>query len=155
VQDGQKFVYDIVNAVITRPVFAHTVMFLTWDENGGFYDHVPPPRACDPTVQGDQVNAEFQFDNYGFRVPLIVISPFAKQGYVSHYLADHTSLVRFVEHWQNKGAMTARDANAWPLLDMFDFNTTRTVLSPDPALAIESTDPVHVGACGAGGTGLP
>ncbi|HEX7842747.1 MAG TPA: alkaline phosphatase family protein [Kofleriaceae bacterium] len=152
VQDGQRFAYDIVEAVMSHPdVWNHTVMFITWDENGGFYDHVVPSRACKP----DGAEApDFAFDNYGFRVPLLVVSPFARPGYVSHHVADHTSIARFVEHWKAQGAMTGRDANAWPLLDMFQFDAPTSIALPDVSLAEQSSDPVHVGTCGPGGTGV-
>ncbi|MEO8841599.1 MAG: alkaline phosphatase family protein [Kofleriaceae bacterium] len=155
IQDGQALTYRIVSAVMSNPsVWNSTVMFLTWDENGGFYDHVVPPRACPPDL--NYQTRDYAFDNYGFRVPFIVVSPFAKQGYVSHYNADHTSILRFIEHWKHTGAMTMRDANAWPLLDMFDFSAPRVVPMPDPMMATVSTDPSHVATCDAhGGTGAP
>jgi phospholipase C len=152
VQDGQRFVYDLVDTVMSHPdVWNHTVMFITWDEHGGFYDHVVPPEACEP--DGAQT-PDFAFDNYGFRVPLLVVSPFARPGYVSHVVADHTSLARFVEHWKGQGAMTGRDANAWPLLDMFQFDAPAVVERPELSLAAQSDDPVHIGTCGPGGTGV-
>lgn len=154
VQVGQQFAFDVVSALMSSPSWASSVMFVTWDENGGFYDHVAPPKACDPSA--DVPMPDFHFDNYGFRVPLFVVSPFAIPGYVSHYVADHTSLVRFVEHWKGKGAMTARDANAWPLLDMFQFDSPRNIAPPDPSLGAVSTDPIHINSCsGTPGTGLP
>ncbi|MBV8756348.1 MAG: hypothetical protein JO257_03670 [Deltaproteobacteria bacterium] len=155
IQLGQNLSYRVVSAVIANPaVWGSTIMFLTWDENGGFYDHVKPPHACAPDDVYKPV--DFGFDNYGFRVPLIAVSPFAKKGYISSYTADHTSLVRFIEHWKHTGAMTKRDANAWPLLDMFDFTQTPAAITLDPALGAISADPAHIGTCNKhGGTGMP
>jgi phospholipase C len=135
-QLGQLMSYQVVTAVMSEPeIWNRAVIFLTWDENGGFYDHFPPPRACPPDdAQHDHL--DWQFDRYGFRVPLIAVSPFARKGHISHYVADHTSILRFIEHWQHLGAITARDANAWPLLDLFDFSTTpQNTPSPDPSLS--------------------
>jgi phospholipase C len=105
-------------------------VFITWDENGGFYDHVVPPPACPPD---DRAPCDFKFDRYGFRVPFFAISPWARENYASSYTADHTSILRFIEAWMGLPALTARDANAWPLLDMFDFDHKRMNLpAPDP-----------------------
>jgi phospholipase C len=74
------------------------------------------------------------FAQYGFRVPLIVVSPYAKRGYVSHNVYDHTSIARFIEAKFKIPALTARDANADPLMDLFDFtaapNTKQPTLTP-------------------------
>ena len=115
---GESFLYTIVHAVGTSPKWSKTVLFVTFDEHGGFYDHVLPPHACDPSPDALR---DYQFDQYGFRVPLVVVSPYARHHYVSHFDTDHTSITRFVEHWLGLGALTKRDANAWPMLDMFDF----------------------------------
>jgi phospholipase C len=122
VRAGQQFVHDVIATLVSSPAWSSTALFITYDENGGFFDHVPPPHACDPDgPDAGATKRDYIFDQEGFRVPLILVSPFARRGYVSHYDADHTSILRFVEYWQGKGAMTYRDANAWPLLDMFDF----------------------------------
>ena len=122
-QHGQQLVYDIVAALMSnQETWKSSALFITYDENGGYYDHVAPPAACEPSRTVMQ--ADYLFDRYGFRVPLIVVSPYARPGYVSHYITDHTSILRFIQAWKNLGALTARDANAWPLLDMFDFTKT-------------------------------
>ncbi len=136
-QVGEAFIAGAVNALLHSPNWPTSVFFLTYDENGGEYDHVPPPSACEPDdipAQIGQPGAEIpaKFDRYGFRTPLIVVSPYARRGYVSHEVVDHTSILRFVEARFGLPAMTARDANAWPLLDMFDFAHADTSV---PALA--------------------
>jgi phospholipase C len=129
IQKGQLFVFNIINAILSHhTVFSHSVVFITWDENGGFYDHVHPPRACRPDRY---VPADFDFERYGFRVPFFAISPWARTNFASSYGSDHTSILRFIEAWKNLPALTARDANAWPLLDMFDFTSTREVDTSD------------------------
>lgn len=123
-QRGQRFTADAVNALLASPAWKRSILFLTWDEHGGFYDHVPPPPGCAPDDIAPNIGtetAEGKFDRLGFRVPLIAISPFAKRGHVSHYVSDLTSVTRFVEMRFDLPAMTARDANAEPLLDLFDF----------------------------------
>jgi phospholipase C len=137
VQKGQRFVKSVVDALVANPaVWKKTVLFITYDEHGGFYDHVQPPEACEP--DGDRP-PDYKFDRYGFRVPLYAISPWTKKGYVSHTVADHTSLTRFIENRFNLGAMTKRDANAWPLLDMFDFSkmTFETFPSGAPPASVD------------------
>jgi phospholipase C len=150
VQIGSFFLQEVVNAVTTSPQWAHTALFITWDENGGEYDHVPPPSACAPDttapiLAGSDVGVTGDFARLGFRVPLIVVSPYAKKGYVGHTVYDHTSITRFIEAKFKIPAMTARDANADPLMDMFDF-TTPALITP-PALATPVEDDAGLQYC--------
>jgi phospholipase C len=138
VQKGQNFVKRAIDALASNPtVWKETVMFVTYDEHGGFFDHVPPPEACEP--DGDRP-PDFKFDRYGFRVPMLAISPWTKKGFVSHVVADHTSITRFIENRWDLAAMTRRDANAWPLLDLFDFTkmTYATFPTGAPAAAVSA-----------------
>src|SRR5207237_6845756 len=86
IQLGERYVAQVVHALMAAKTWKHTVLFLTYDEHGGYYDHVPPPPAIVPDsippdlAPGDPPGA---FDRYGFRVPTIVISPWAKPHYVS------------------------------------------------------------------------
>ena len=91
-------------------------MIWTYDEGGAFADHVPPPDGCLPAPSGSNWTAR------GPRVPLVVISPWAKRHYVSHVVRDHTAITRFIETLFDLPALTARDANSDALLDMFDFS---------------------------------
>jgi phospholipase C len=124
-------------------------LFLSYDEQGGLYDHVPPQAACVPDdyapdlVAGD---VDAAFDQTGLRVPLIVVSPYAKRGYVSHVVTDHTSILRFIAAMYSLPALTHRDANAVPPLDMFDFSTQDLSVPDLPAAAI---DPTQQAACAA------
>ena len=139
IQFGERFVAKVVNAVIKSPNWRHTALFLTYDEHGGYYDHVPPPSAIAPDsiapIQepGATTLAPGGFDRYGFRVPLIVVSPWAKVHYASSVVQDHTSIAAFIEQKWNLPAMTFRDANAAPMTDYFDFGKPK-FLAP-PALA--------------------
>jgi phospholipase C len=124
IQVGQAFVAKIVNAVLGSPLWNRTALILTYDEHGGFYDHVSPPPACKPDdtapllAPGDEPG---EFDRYGIRVPFVVVSPFARRQFVSHRTYDHTSVLRFIETRFDLPALTRRDANADPLLELFDF----------------------------------
>src|SRR5262249_48362525 len=99
-QRGQAFTAKIIKAIMDGPAWASTVIFLTYDEHGGYFDHAPPPPAClqediPPDLQaGDEPGA---FDRYGIRVPMVAVSPFSKKGFVSHVTYDHTSILRFIE----------------------------------------------------------
>lgn len=107
-------------SLMASPYWKNTAYFLTYDENGAFYDHVAPPAACSP----EKVPATApQFDRYGFRVPFVAVSPYAKHHYVSHVTYDHTSILKFIETKFNLPAMTMRDANALGLEDLFDFKS--------------------------------
>ncbi|MDV3277846.1 MAG: hypothetical protein LYZ69_05195 [Nitrososphaerales archaeon] len=104
---GERNVVSLINAVMNSRYWDSTAIFLTWDESGGWYDHVPPPQV-------DQYG-------YGFRVPCLIISPFAKQGYVDHTQSDFTSILKFIETVYSLPALTDRDASANNLLEAFDF----------------------------------
>ena len=131
IQKGQQLTARVLNKLMSKPdVWKKTVFFLMYDEHGGFYDHVAPPAACEPD---DNVPATFKFDRLGVRTPLIVASPFVKKGYVSHRVTDHTSVTRFIQHRFDLPALTHRDANAWPMLDFFDFDHPAFVTPPKGA----------------------
>ncbi len=107
---GMEFAASVVDAIENSSEWNSTAIFLTWDEYGGFYDHVPPP----------------QIDQYGlgFRVPLIVISPYARENYISAQFGYFESLLKFTEWLYGLAPLTARDADAPLPLDAFDFNQT-------------------------------
>ena len=128
VQLGQKLVHDAVTTLFGTPnVWKKTVLIITYDEHGGYADHVPPPPACVPDDDKPPTHA---FDRLGVRVPLMVVSPWAKPGYVSHYVTDHTSVTRFIQNRFDLPALTHRDANAWPMLDFFDLDKISMPVAP-------------------------
>ncbi len=104
---GMWYVTSLVNAVMDSPYWKDTVIIITWDDYGGFYDHVAPP----------------QVDRYGYgpRVPCLVISPYTKPGHISHTAYDFTSPLRLIEEKFGLKPLTARDAKANDMLDCFDF----------------------------------
>jgi phospholipase C len=141
VQVGERFVAKVVKALMHSPAWADTALFLTYDEHGGYYDHVPPPRAIAPDaiapipVPGQAPLTPGAFDRYGFRVPTVVVSPWARANYVSNVVQDHTSITAFLEHKWNLPAMTFRDANAHPMTDYFDFTAPAFATPPKLAAA--------------------
>ena len=140
IQFGQQFVSQIVQALLASPQWKASALFFTYDEHGGYYDHLAPPPACKPDAiepvlpAGDTTGGHF--DRYGVRVPMVVVSPFARRGFTSHAVYDHTSITRFIEAKFRLPALTARDANADALMEMFDFANppfmTPPVLAPAP-----------------------
>jgi phospholipase C len=139
IQAGEELVAKIVNALMHSPEWKSTALFITYDEHGGYYDHVPPPRAIKPDsiapirAPGAPPLAPGGFDRYGFRVPLMVVSPWARANYVSSVVQDHTSITAFIERKWNLPAMTFRDANANPMTDYFDFR--KPAFAKPPRLA--------------------
>ncbi len=124
-QVGEEFVGRVISALTTSPQWPHAALLLTYDEHGGFYDHVPPPPACLPDDTPPLLQAGSEpgaFDRYGIRVPAIVISPYAHKHFVSHVVHDHTSILRFIETRFDLPALTRRDANADPMLEFFNFS---------------------------------
>jgi len=136
VQYGERFVSKVVRTLMASPNWKRSVLFYTYDEGGGYYDHVPPPPAIKPDAIPPLLaagNVPGAYDRYGIRVPLIAVSPFARRNYVSNVVQDHTSILKFIETVWNIGAITFRDANAHNMTDYFDF-TRRPFLHP-PGLA--------------------
>src|SRR5262249_43641944 len=115
---GENWTVDQLNAVMQGPDWGSTAVFLTWDDFGGFYDHVPPPSV----------------DRFGFgpRVPLIIISPYAKPEHISHTVYEFSSLLKFAELRFRLAPLTERDALANNLLDSFNFRQ-----DPLPPLILE------------------
>ncbi len=133
VQVGQEFASKVVQAVLASPLWSSTALFITYDEHGGYYDHVPPPAACVPDGIAPILGAgdvDAQFDHYGIRVPVVVVSPYARKHFVSHVVHDHTSILRFIETRFDLPALTRRDANADPMLEFFDFTKQTFAKAP-------------------------
>ena len=148
-QAGEAFVENIIRAVMASELWPRTAIILTYDEHGGFFDHVPPPPACAPDDRLPDLDADDEpgaYDRLGFRVPLVVVSPYSKPGYVSKTTTDATSILRLLEARFDLAALTARDANAWPLLDMFDFDNAAFMVPPEVAPSVQPDEAV-VQAC--------
>jgi phospholipase C len=195
IRAGQYFVSQIVNAVRNGPSWKDSIVFITYDEHGGFFDHVAPPAA----PQGNALNPDginpgqcedlsnppvsqrpgggaqctisasdaaaicpgftatgpypancANFNQLGFRVPFIAVSPFSKPHYVSHTIGDHTSLLALIEkrfisldnNQPKRPHLTARDLNASTLQDMFDFNVAPSMNTSVPTAPLPTaSDP--------------
>ena len=107
VTDGQAWTAGVIDAIMASPMWPTCAVFLTWDESGGFYDHVPP-------LQVDEWG-------YGFRVPMLIVSPFSKRGFLDHDVMDHTSILKFIATNWNLSALTTREANANDMMSAFTF----------------------------------
>jgi phospholipase C len=117
---GPSWVASLVNAIGESNYWDSTVIFVFWDDYGGFYDHVPPKLV--------------DYDGLGMRVPLLIISPYAKDGYVSHVRYEHGSILKFIEDRFNLPRLAASDTRAnSPETDCFDFSKP-----PRPFKAIPS-----------------
>jgi phospholipase C len=129
VHGGEAWEREIYQAAIASPLWKELAIVFTYDESGGLADHVPPPKAC--LASADQS----AFDRHGIRVPMMLVSPWARAGFVSHVVHDHTSVTRLVEALFDLPALTGRDANADALFDMFDFDGCPALLAPPTAPA--------------------
>jgi phospholipase C len=119
IRNGQAFLNQVYTAVTTGPAWERTLLVINYDEWGGFFEHVPPQAAPIPRASraaGDTDGLR------GFRVPCLLISPFAPRGLVAHTVFDHTSVLRFIEWRWRLRPLTVRDARANNLADVLDFS---------------------------------
>jgi phospholipase C len=133
---GEAWAHSVVEAVLQSPRWDRTLLIYTYDEHGGYYDHVAPPAALPPddippSLQPDDPRGGY--DMYGVRVPAIVVSAHSKLGGVSDLTYDHTSILATIERKWNLPALSYRDANAHPMTDYFDF--VRPAFAEPPKLA--------------------
>jgi phospholipase C len=148
VQVGERFAAKIIRMLFRSPDWKSSALFLTYDENGGFYDHVRPPRAprpdnIPPNLQKGDVKAGF--GRYGFRVPMVAISPYSRRHFVSHAVYDHTSILKSIETRFELPPLTNRDRLARPLWGLFDFRHPSVLTHP--RLPRAPLDPKQVRVC--------
>jgi phospholipase C len=139
---GESTLAGMLAALMLNPAqWAKTALFVTYDENGGFFDHVPPvtappgtpgeyvtaPAVPDPTVQGG-ISGPI---GLGFRVPMLVLSPFSRGGFVSSDLFDHTSLLRFLE---TRFGAEVPNLSAWRRAAVSDLTSAFNFAAPDPSI---------------------
>ena len=149
VQLGSRYVSTLINGLMQSPSWQDSVFLLTFDEMGGFYDHVPPqptvspdglkpmdllqgppPNGPDLCVLGTGPSCDFVYT--GYRVPLLVISPFSKKNYVSHTVADYTAWLKLVETRFDLPSLTKRDAAQMDMTEFFDFTNVPWKTPPVP-----------------------
>jgi phospholipase C len=117
---GPAWVASLVNAIGKSPYWDSTAIFILWDDYGGWYDHVPPPFV--------------DYDGLGIRVPMLIVSPYAKKGRVSHVQYEHGSILKFIEEQFGLSALAASDSRAnSPSQDCFDFTKPPRTFTPIPA----------------------
>ena len=165
VQRGESFAAEVINAVMHGRGWPGTLLIWTYDEHGGYYDHVPPPAAVPPddvlgrsllgsptplqrmlrplfpgpvAEEQNLTEGPVRFDRYGFRVPAVLVSPYARQDFVSSEVFDHTSVLKLVGEKWNLPALTRRDAAATAPLGLLDLDGPPAFLDPpklpEPAL---------------------
>ncbi len=121
---GPAWVASIVNAIGQSKYWHSTAIIVLWDEWGGWYDHVHPPQYPDPVTHARE--------GLGFRVPLIIVSPYAKAGYISHQQHEIASSLHFIEQTFSLGSLGLADARADAFGDVFDFTQKPIVFKPIP-----------------------
>ncbi len=152
---GEGFAAAVIDAVMRGPGWPQTLLIWFYDEHGGYYDHVPPPPAVDPDdvaprslldssrplrslLKHTQLWAQLRtndsapgdYRQYGFRVPAVVVSPYAKPDYVSSTVFDHTSALKLIEEKWNLPPLTRRDAAATAPWDLIDLSAQPAFIDP-------------------------
>jgi phospholipase C len=166
ISKGESFAAEVINRVMHGQGWPDTLLIWLYDEHGGYYDHVPPPSAVPPDdVEGHSLTGTPsrlqsvlrkifpqkikvasnldagppRYDRYGFRVPAVLVSPYARPDYVCSEVLDHTSVLKLVEQKWNLPPLTARDAAAISPLSALDPTGPPAFLEPPslpkPALA--------------------
>jgi phospholipase C len=157
IRKGESFAAEVINRVMHGKGWPRTLLIWLYDEHGGYHDHVPPPAAVPPDdVEGrsivanplplrrvleplfpgvfkdvgDLPNGPRRYDQYGFRVPAVIVSPYARPDYVCSEILDHTSVLRLLQQKWNLPALTARDAAASSPLDALDLTAPPAFLTP-------------------------
>lgn len=140
-QVGAQYASTIINALMQSSSWADSVFILTFDEAGGAYDHVSPvatvsPDGIAPTdltpAEKQYINPPGDFTRTGYRVPVIVISPFSKKNFVSKTAADHTAILKFIETRFGLPSLTARDKAQMDMTEFFDFANKPWAVPPTP-----------------------
>jgi phospholipase C len=118
IRDGEVFLNQIYNAIISSPNWSKTVLIINYDEWGGFFDHVPPPLAPIPTASKTAGDPDGRL---GFRVPCVIISPYAQRNFIVHNQYDHTSILKMIEWRFGLPPLTVRDQTANNLAEVLNF----------------------------------
>jgi phospholipase C len=167
IRRGESFAAEVISHVMHGKGWPHTLLIWVYDEHGGYYDHVPPPEAVPPddvpahnplldspswvkaclrpfvgsylkTIENLD-DGPRTYDRYGFRVPAVIVSPYARPGHVTSTVYDHTSVLKLVQQKWNLPALTRRDAAAESPLDALDLGAEPAFLKPpdlpEPSLA--------------------
>jgi phospholipase C len=144
VQLGEAYVESLITALMNSSSWSSSALFWTYDESGGLYDHVSPQPMPSPDgikpldlMAGDictkSTGPTCDFVWTGYRIPLVVVSPYAKQNYVSHTVADYTAMLKFIETRFNLPPLNKRDAAQMDMTEFFDFNNPPSMAPTPPA----------------------
>lgn len=146
---GQQFIASIYAALAASPQWVNVLLVVTYDEHGGFFDHVSPPKTDDDFAADG-------FDQLGFRVPAIIAGPYVKPGYVSSTIHDHTSVIKHIGGMFKLTPLTKRDAAANDLSDAIDMDRlARNDPAPPIKLPAVMIDPMMISPdCKEGESGL-
>ena len=160
--DEQNFVVNTINAIMQSPFWSSTAIFITYDDSDGFYDHVVGPIVDQSAVSDDNFAGPGSCGSgsntatqgrcgYGPRLPLLLVSPYAKVNYVDHEVTDQSSVLRFIEDNWSLGRLPAgsTDAIAGSLMGLFNFNSVAPAVYLNPVAGNVTTAP------GGGGTTPP
>jgi phospholipase C len=128
---GCQWTVDQINAIVKGGLWSNSVIFITWDDWGGWWDHVDPPSIETWKRAAPQQNYEGTQFRYGSRVPCLVLGPYAKKNYISKTLHSHVSLLKFCESLFNLPSLNQRDAAADDMSDCLNFS--QSPLPPPPA----------------------
>ncbi len=118
VRVGQAFIADVVHAFMDSPQWKHGALFVVYDEWGGFFDHVVPPRVPDLRASSDLSN---DFGQMGFRIPAVIVSPYARRGHVDHSIYGFESILKMIRYKFGIPPLTPRDLFANNIAAAFDF----------------------------------
>jgi phospholipase C len=148
VRIGQAYMSDVVHAFMDSPQWERGAIFVVYDEWGGFFDHVRPPRV--PDIRNSR-NLDEDYGQMGFRIPALVLSPYARRGHVDHGTYGFESIIKFIRYRFGAKALTRRDAYARNIGYAFDWEGKPRLEPPelpDPANVVTAT-------CSARGLGFP
>ena len=143
IQLGAQYVESLINALMTSVSWKDSAFILTYDEFGGVYDHVAPQPAVSPygiepkdlmtnDICTTATGPDCDFVYTGYRLPLIVVSPYAKKHYVSHTVMDTTAVLKLIEQRFSLSALTKRDAAQKSMTEFFNFNMPPWMTPPSP-----------------------
>ncbi len=153
-QYGANYVSQLINGLMASSSWKDSAFILTYDEDGGLYDHVSPQPTVSPDgikpkdlLPGDictqTTGPTCDFVYTGYRVPLVVVSPYTQKNYVSHNVADTTAILKFIETRFNVSALTKRDAAQLDMTEFFDFSDPVWLVPPTPP-AQDTDDPCYL-----------